>query len=597
MTISGKVEVEMKMRAAWVRVVGAALAAIGATAACAAGSLAAGDAVTGQVSPENAAHALPLDAGTFVQGRLDGAAANVDLVARDGRHLRRLVASDGQVRDFMFVAPADGDYALQVSAPSSSALPPDDRRAYRLAIVSRVPRARQHAPRPAIASPRIAALAAELAAGGSTDAFWREVAASGAPLVEPAPAQPARTDATIARGLNPPDEPTRLVTFLWRGARDNVRVLGSPSGEHDALRRLPGSDVWYRSYIVPATTRLSYLLAPDVPELDLDDGARRRAILATAQRDPLDPHTFMDRDLDPYQGKSVLELRDAPPQPWIAARAGVPAGTLSAHRFASTVLGNTRDVYVYRPAGYRADDPLRALVVVFDAHAYVGTVPTPTILDNLIAEGRVPRTAAIVIGNPDGATRGRELPPNPAFARFLAEELMPWARGEGVSAPASRTVIAGSSYGGLASAYAALRHPELFGNVLSQSGSFWWAPAQGDARTRAAGWLTREYAARERLPVRFYLESGRFEDGKGPNAIGATSRHLRDVLHARGYAVRYASTASGHDYLHWRGSLACGLIALIGTPGQAERVPFDAACPFETDDRRRGAEDGATDAS
>ncbi|VWC42141.1 alpha/beta hydrolase-fold protein [Burkholderia lata] len=561
--------------------VGVALAAIGMSTAHAEGTFATGEVVTGNVAREPTAHALALDAGTFVQGRLEGAAATVDLATGDGRHLRRLVTADGQSRDFMFVAPADGGYVLQVSAPEAGAPSSDGRRAYRLAIVNRVPCAQQRAPVPGIASPRVATLAAELAAGGSTDAFWREVAASGTPLVEPVPAQPARIDATIARGLNPPDEATRLVTFLWRGARDNVRLLGSPSGEHDTLRHLPGSDVWYRSYVVPATTRISYLLAPDVPELDLDDGARRRAILATAQRDPLNPHAFMNPAPDPFQGKSVLELRDAPPQPWIAARANVPAGSLTAYRFVSTVLGNTRDVYLYRPAGYRADDPARALVVVFDAHAYVDAVPTPTILDNLIAEGRVPRTAALIVGNPDGATRGRELPPNPAFARFLAEELMPWARREGVSAPAARTVIAGSSYGGLASAYAALRHPELFGNVLSQSGSFWWAPTQGDARTRTAEWLTREYGERERLPVRFYLESGRFEDGKGPAGIGTTSRHLRDVLQAKGYAVRYASTASGHDYLHWRGSLACGLVALIGTPGQGERAPFAAACPFE----------------
>ncbi|WP_423371244.1 alpha/beta hydrolase-fold protein [Burkholderia sp. LMG 32019] len=568
-----------RMACAWR--VGVALAAIGMSTAHAERAVATGEGVTGHVAREQAAHLLALDAGTFVQGRLDGAAANLDLATGDGRHLRQLVTADGQSRDFMFVAPADGEYALQVSAPGAGMLSPDGRQAYRLAIVNRVPRAQQRAPVPAIASPRVAKLVAELAAGGTTDAFWHEVAASGAPLVEPAPAQPARTDATIARGLNPPDEATRLVTFLWRGARDNVRLLGSPSGEHDSLRHLPGSDVWYRSYVVPAATRISYLLAPDVPELDLDDGARRRAILATAQRDPLNPRTFMNPEPDPFQGKSVLELRDAPPQPWIAMRTNVPAGTLTAYRFASAALGNTRDVYLYRPAGYRADDPSRALVVVFDAHAYVETVPTPTILDNLIAEGRVPRTAALIVGNPDSATRGRELPPNPAFARFLAEELMPWARREGVSAPAARTVIAGSSYGGLASAYAALRHPELFGNVLSQSGSFWWAPAQGDARTRTAEWLTREYAVRERLPVRFYLESGRFEDGKGPAGIGTTSRHLRDVLQAKGYAVRYASTASGHDYLHWRGSLACGLVALIGSPGQGERAPFDAACPFE----------------
>jgi enterochelin esterase-like enzyme len=32
------------------------------------------------------------------------------------------------------------------------------------------------------------------------------------------------------------------------------------------------------------------------------------------------------------------------------------------------------------------------------------------------------------------------------------------------------TVVAGSSFGGLAATYAALRHSEVFGNVLCQSG-------------------------------------------------------------------------------------------------------------------------------
>ena len=45
-----------------------------------------------------------------------------------------------------------------------------------------------------------------------------------------------------------------------------------------------------------------------------------------------------------------------------------------------------------------------------------------------------------------------------------------------VRIPADRTVLAGSSYGGLAATTVAMRHPEVFGNVLSMSGSFWWSP-------------------------------------------------------------------------------------------------------------------------
>ncbi|WP_353189251.1 alpha/beta hydrolase-fold protein [Pandoraea pnomenusa] len=417
-----------------------------------------------------------------------------------------------------------------------------------------------------LVSPQLLALNAALCAGGTTDAFWQAVDVQGTPMIEAVPPGTLTGDESASLLATPSDN-VALLTFLWRGHPRNVRILGAPSGDHDDMRQLGNSDVWYRSYVVPDTARLSYQLAPDVPDIDGTAMERRRAVVKTLQADPRNRHPFVVEGFDGKRNtKSSVTLPGAPPQTWIDRRTDVPAGTVRATRFTSQVLGNTRDVYVYRPAGYQPGDASQGLLVVFDAHAYVNTVPTPVILDNLIAEKRIPRTAALIVGVIDGNTRGKELPPNPAFIRFLADELMPWAKAQGISASAAHTVVAGSSYGGLASAWAAFEAPQWFGNVLSQSGSYWWAPSQGDAAARESGWLIRQYAQRDRLPVKFYLESGLFEDRRGPTGIGTSGRHMRDVLRAKGYSVTYASTATGHDYLHWRGSLACGLMALIGTP-------------------------------
>ncbi|MGE8364021.1 enterochelin esterase domain-containing protein [Cupriavidus sp.] len=550
---------------------GAAKSASAGAALAASDRLEAGGSASGEWRPGTpVAYRLRLARGDLVQGGFEGVPAALDLADAKGRHLRRLAGAGLPTRDFMFVAPEDGDYTLLVKPPEEGAGKPGaqgDAAArsgtpFKVTVSSIVPLKAQHAPADAPESPRLRALAGTLADGGGSAAFWEEMRRQGTPLVEPLGAPGAH------RAENGAGDEV-LVTFLWRGASHGVRLFGSPAGDHDELARLGDSDVWYRSYRLPASTRLSYQLAPDVPQFDAPAPQRRRAILATAQRDPLNARVFPGGGVDVFQDKSVLELFKAPPQPWVEARAGVSVGTVSRHRFDSRLLGNSRDVYLYRPVGYRPGADGQALLVVFDAHAYVSLVPTPVILDNLIAEGRIPPTAAIIVGNPSAAARGVELPPNPMFARFLAEELMPWARGQGLSAPAGSTVVAGSSFGGLASAYAALRHPELFGNVLSQSGSFWWAPTEGSqlgasVQAREPEWLTREYVAAPRLPVRFYLEAGLFEGARGPGGILSTSRHLRDVLLAKGYSVRFGETASGHDYLHWRGSLACGLLALIG---------------------------------
>lgn len=281
-------------------------------------------------------------------------------------------------------------------------------------------------------------------------------------------------------------------------------------------------------------------------------------ILATAQRDPLNPRAFparADTQLDAFQGHSVLELPQAPPQPWVTPRPGAAQGTLTRHEVASRILGNQRPVWLYRPANAEP----QALLVLFDAHAYLQDVPTPRIVDNLVADGLIPPTAVVLIANPSPEAHGTELPPNPQFARFLDEELMPWVRTQGLARPAASTVIAGSSYGGLASAYAALQLPHWFGGVLSLSGSYWWAPPG-----EIPGYLQRAYAAAPQRPVRFYLDAGRYEAARaGQDGILETNRHLGDVLRAKGYAVTQREHATGHDYLHWQGALGCGLVALL----------------------------------
>jgi len=97
----------------------------------------------------------------------------------------------------------------------------------------------------------------------------------------------------------------------------------------------------------------------------------------------------------------------------------------------------------------------------------------------------------------------------------------------------------------------------------------WWSPEQGIENRdpiHETNWTAKQFLASPRLAVKFYIEAGTFEadhDGTGGDILEA-SRLLRDVLLAKGYEVHYHQFVGGHDGLSWRGTLADGLIALLG---------------------------------
>ena len=414
-----------------------------------------------------------------------------------------------------------------------------------------------------LVSPRLATLQQELEAGNlsALDAFWQEVSKQNAPLIE----------------LIADNDQEVLVTFLWRAQEETEHVFlkgsftfGEPP-EHQ-LTRMDRTNLWYRTYRLRKDVRAVYSFSPNNPLSSWDELQSWEDEEAHLRRywrsDPLNPKTFAlphDDEGPNYFGhpEALLELPDAPPQPFVEIRPGVAHGQVELHRFHSTSLGNERRVWIYTPPGYRANSEPYPLLLIFDGWLEIHT--KPTILDNLLAQGHIPPLVAVLVDN--AKDRDRELPCYPPFADFLAQELLPWAceRYRLTSDP-TRRVVAGVSYGGLAAAFAGLRHPELFGNVLSQSGSYWWTP-EGDPEDE---WLARQFTAADKLPLHFYLNVGLLEKKTDkpydfrPTQLVA-NRHLRNILQAKGYVVHYAEYSGGHDFPSFQSTFADGLLALIGT--------------------------------
>jgi enterochelin esterase-like enzyme len=226
-----------------------------------------------------------------------------------------------------------------------------------------------------------------------------------------------------------------------------------------------------------------------------------------------------------------------------------------------------RTIWVYTPAGY---DPQRAapypLIVAFDGDEYRDTMPLPAVLDSLQATGRVPAFVAVLVDDSAGSVRIADLANAPRMVTFLERQLIPWVRqGWHVTRDPHRTIVTGSSAGGLAAAFVGFERPDLFGNVWSQSGAFWRGANASNGPPWE--WLTAQVTASPARDVRFMLDVGEKEDhltlgGSGPNFLEA-SRRFRDALTARDYRITYTEVPAGnHAPQWWRLRLAAGISAL-----------------------------------
>jgi predicted alpha/beta superfamily hydrolase len=210
--------------------------------------------------------------------------------------------------------------------------------------------------------------------------------------------------------------------------------------------------------------------------------------------------------------------------------------------FESKILGNSRAVTVYLPAGYDEREEARYPVLymqdgqnLFDPQrAYVpgNHWRLQEAADAAIGE----RTAqAMILVGIDHAGPGRLDEYTPVkdrrhegggrasdYGRFLAEELKPAIDGRFRTLPdAANTAVGGSSLGGLVSLFLVLHRRDLFGRAAVMSPSVWWSE-------RA---ILREVDAFSAPPPRMWLDIGGRE---GMEAL-RDARALRDRIVAKNW--------------------------------------------------------------
>ncbi|MFF0445354.1 alpha/beta hydrolase-fold protein [Streptomyces sp. NPDC004609] len=395
-----------------------------------------------------------------------------------------------------------------------------------------------------------------------------------------------------------------LVTFVHIGPAGHVEVASQltmdAEGRSASMERIADTDVWHLSVPV-ADDRISvvysfsadnrYALLPLSEIMELMQAGRYLDILnetaATAHADPFNPDRIVSgvSSMNPRAGKavhdSVLTLPGAGTVTWFGPSRA--PGTLTDHRVRSEVFGDERTVTVYTPAGYEPGRGGYPLVMLLDGEYHVDHYPA--VFDNLIEAGAIPPTVVAYVRNKDEESRMVEMCCNPDLVTQYGGELLPWLRWAfGAGEDPTRTLVSGASYGGLGSAWLAHSRPDLFGLVLSLSGSFWWGQKEifgaqdgpyAMGRDGEPQWLARQFASGPPRSTRFWVAAGTLETQPLPGGITLLSanRHLRDVLIAKGCDVRYDEFPGAHEQAGWRRTFADGLCHLLGGEPGGGRFP------------------------
>lgn len=321
-------------------------------------------------------------------------------------------------------------------------------------------------------------------------------------------------------------------TFVWQGKEPAVLVGDFPGCDTDhpiPLKKVAPA-LWTYTWQAPRDTYLEYVFY-------LGD---ERVL------DPFNPRTtptgLGDRN-------NFMYGPEASPTPLMRAAQAVPRGSVTRHVISTEKLiaGTQRQVWLYQPP---TADP-SPLLLVYDGSEYLRRVRLPTLIDNLIAQGRVRPVALAMVAN-GGKSRLLEYGCSELMLWFVRQQVLPLAEAHLrlLDLQSGMHGVLGASLGGLMALYSALRAPEIFGSVLSQSGSF-GVPGHEFVTTELV-----EYTPR--LGTRIWMDVGQLE------WLLESNRNMHALLQRRGYEVTYREYAGAHNYPSWRDDVWRGLETLFG---------------------------------
>ncbi len=220
----------------------------------------------------------------------------------------------------------------------------------------------------------------------------------------------------------------------------------------------------------------------------------------------------------------------------------------------------TRSVTVYIPSQY-VPGTLAPLLLTHDEMG-ASRNQLPTILDNLIADHRLPPIVAVMVAHGGGDARGSERgleydTTSGKYAEFIEAEVLPRVEKEcGVTFtkdPEGRATMGGSS-GGAVAFTMAWYHPEWYHRVLTYSGTYTDNQTPENPALPHGAWEYHEHLIPQNAakPLRIWMEVGANDNGSVNTAADLhnwviANERMAGVLKAKGYHYQFVfAEGAGH---------------------------------------------------
>ena len=369
--------------------------------------------------------------------------------------------------------------------------------------------------------------------------------------VRPAAPAPARAAQRMpVRIISPEVHPNNKVTFrLFSRDASKVTVSGEWQSGFGSSQELVRND----------TGLFSLTVGPLLPEL-------YGYTFSVDGVNSIDPNNVqVRRDGARYQSFVIVP---GPESDLYFHKHDVPHGNVGKVWYPSGVLGFSRRMYVYTPAGYEGSTDRYPVFYLLhgaggDEDAWTNMGRTAQIMDNLIAQGKArPMIVVMTNGNANQAGAQNEVPPLPAsgeqgmaayqrlagrFEAHLVKDVVPYIeKNYRVLTGRDNRAIAGLSMGGAHTQTITNNNPGMFGYIGVYSMGIMNMGQQADAAKAEQERLAKLEVLKNSGYKLYWIACGK--DDFVYNGVIT----LRETLDKIGFKYVYCESTGGHTWANWR---------------------------------------------